>query len=132
MTRGGSTVPKQRRTFTHEFKRQMVQLYENGKSRVVIVYSTRIRILFLIKTEERLDGSGFSPFSILPPYYHISIRFLDRVYCKCPNRLDNKKPPPLSERQLVLLQPVLNPFHIPLFQTPRSLSIRDQLIDRFD
>jgi len=37
MTRSGSTFPRQRRTFTHEFKRQMVQLYENGKSREVIV-----------------------------------------------------------------------------------------------
>lgn len=31
-------MPKQqRRTFTAEFKRQMVQLYENGKSRTAIV-----------------------------------------------------------------------------------------------
>ncbi|ANS73216.1 transposase [Paenibacillus yonginensis] len=30
-------MPKQRRTFTAEFKRQMVQLYENGKSRAAIV-----------------------------------------------------------------------------------------------
>ncbi|GAC42539.1 transposase and inactivated derivative [Paenibacillus popilliae ATCC 14706] len=29
--------PKQRRTFTAEFKKQMVQLYENGKSRADIV-----------------------------------------------------------------------------------------------
>jgi len=28
---------KQRRTFTAEFKKQMVQLYENGKSRAAIV-----------------------------------------------------------------------------------------------
>jgi transposase len=33
-----STMPKQqRRTFTAEFKKQMVQLYENGKSRAAIV-----------------------------------------------------------------------------------------------
>jgi Transposase and inactivated derivatives len=30
-------MPKQRRTFTTEFKKQMVQLYENGKSRAAIV-----------------------------------------------------------------------------------------------
>jgi len=30
-------MPKQRRTFTTEFKKQMVQLYENGKSRVDLV-----------------------------------------------------------------------------------------------
>ncbi|KZE47092.1 transposase [Brevibacillus parabrevis] len=30
-------MPKQRRTFTAEFKKQMVGLYENGKSRPAIV-----------------------------------------------------------------------------------------------
>ena len=30
-------MPKQRRTFTADFKRQMVQLYENGKPRADIV-----------------------------------------------------------------------------------------------
>ncbi|WP_025685041.1 IS3 family transposase, partial [Paenibacillus maysiensis] len=30
-------MPKQRRTFTAEFKKQIVQLYENGKSRADIV-----------------------------------------------------------------------------------------------
>ncbi|MBE0335317.1 transposase [Paenibacillus sp. 23TSA30-6] len=30
-------MPKQRRTFTADFKRQMVRLYENGKSRADIV-----------------------------------------------------------------------------------------------
>ncbi|MFH5186334.1 transposase [Paenibacillus sp. TAB 01] len=30
-------MPKQRRTFTAEFKKQMVGLYENGKSRAAIV-----------------------------------------------------------------------------------------------
>lgn len=30
-------MPRQRRTFTDNFKRLMVQLYENGKSRVDIV-----------------------------------------------------------------------------------------------
>uniref|UniRef100_UPI000A70F1ED transposase n=1 Tax=Paenibacillus kribbensis TaxID=172713 RepID=UPI000A70F1ED len=30
-------MPKQRRTFTAEFKKQMIQLYENGKSRADIV-----------------------------------------------------------------------------------------------
>lgn len=30
-------MPTQRRTFTAEFKKQMVQLYENGKSRADIV-----------------------------------------------------------------------------------------------
>jgi len=29
-------MPKQRRTYTAEFKKQMVQLYENGKSRAAI------------------------------------------------------------------------------------------------
>jgi transposase-like protein len=47
-------MPKQqRRTFTSEFKKQMVQLYENGKSRAAIVdqsfqytsqvYNTRLK-----------------------------------------------------------------------------------------
>lgn len=35
--RSGSTMPKQRRTFTAEFKRQMVQLFESGKSRADLV-----------------------------------------------------------------------------------------------
>uniref|UniRef100_UPI0038B23FDF transposase n=1 Tax=Paenibacillus allorhizosphaerae TaxID=2849866 RepID=UPI0038B23FDF len=35
--RSGSTKPGQRRKFTTEFKKQMVQLYENGKSRASIV-----------------------------------------------------------------------------------------------
>lgn len=30
-------MPRERRTFTAEFKRQMVQLYENGKTRAAIV-----------------------------------------------------------------------------------------------
>jgi transposase len=30
-------MPRERRTFTAEFKRQMVQLYENGKSRAALV-----------------------------------------------------------------------------------------------
>lgn len=30
-------MPKQRRTFTAEFKKQLVQLYENGKTRADIV-----------------------------------------------------------------------------------------------
>lgn len=30
-------MPKQRRTFTAEFKRQMVQLFESGKSRADLV-----------------------------------------------------------------------------------------------
>ncbi|GAC43071.1 transposase and inactivated derivative, partial [Paenibacillus popilliae ATCC 14706] len=34
---GSSTMPKQRRTFTAEFKKQLVQLYENGKTRADIV-----------------------------------------------------------------------------------------------
>ncbi len=29
-------MARQRRSFTHEFKRQMVQLFENGKSRAAI------------------------------------------------------------------------------------------------
>ncbi|QCT01468.1 transposase [Paenibacillus algicola] len=29
-------MPRERRTFTAEFKRQMVQLYENGKTRAAI------------------------------------------------------------------------------------------------
>ena len=31
------SMPKERRTFTAEFKKQMVQLYEGGKSRASIV-----------------------------------------------------------------------------------------------
>lgn len=30
-------MPKQRRTFTADFKRQMIQLYENGKPKATIV-----------------------------------------------------------------------------------------------
>ncbi|MGW8958666.1 transposase [Paenibacillus sp. NPDC055715] len=30
-------MPSQRRTFTTEFKKQMVQLYENGKTRAALV-----------------------------------------------------------------------------------------------
>jgi len=30
-------MPKERRTFTSEFKKQMVDLYENGKSRIAIL-----------------------------------------------------------------------------------------------
>lgn len=30
-------MPRERRTFTKEFKKQMVELYENGKSRGAIV-----------------------------------------------------------------------------------------------
>jgi transposase len=30
-------MPQQRRTFTAEFKKQMVQLYESGKSRAIII-----------------------------------------------------------------------------------------------
>lgn len=30
-------MPRERRTFTAKFKRQMVQLYENGKTRAAIV-----------------------------------------------------------------------------------------------
>ncbi|TYP77507.1 transposase [Paenibacillus methanolicus] len=33
-------MSQQRRTFTADFKKQMVQLYENGKSRASIVKST--------------------------------------------------------------------------------------------
>lgn len=35
---------KQRRTFTSEFKKQMVQLYENGKTRAAIVEIKGIQI----------------------------------------------------------------------------------------
>ncbi|MDT2306837.1 transposase [Paenibacillus larvae] len=35
-------MPRQRRTFTDDFKRQMVQLHENGKSRAAIINSTEL------------------------------------------------------------------------------------------
>lgn len=37
MTRSGSTMPRERRTFTHELKKQMVQLFVNGKPKAAIV-----------------------------------------------------------------------------------------------
>jgi transposase len=62
-------MPKQqRRTFTSEFKKQMVQLYENGKSRSAIVEeydltaSALDRWIKQAKTTGLLQGEGQSLF----------------------------------------------------------------------
>ncbi|AZH29567.1 transposase [Paenibacillus sp. M-152] len=51
---------QQRRTFTSEFKKQMVQLYENGKPRAAIVeeydlkYSCELRIFIKVSRGDKL------------------------------------------------------------------------------
>lgn len=51
-------MPRQRRSFTHEFKRQMVQLYENGKSRTAIVDEYELSASALDRWIKQYQQSG--------------------------------------------------------------------------
>lgn len=50
---------KQRRTFTDDFKRQMVQLYENGKSRADIVAEYELSPSALDRWVKQAQTTGF-------------------------------------------------------------------------
>ena len=50
-------MPRQRRTFTPEFKLQMVKLYENGKSRADIAYEYDLTPSFTTK-DNRTDAEN--------------------------------------------------------------------------
>lgn len=51
-------MPRKRRTFTDEFKRQMVQLYENGKSIADIVNEYELTASELDRWIKQAEGSG--------------------------------------------------------------------------
>lgn len=51
-------MSKQRRTFTMEFRKQMVQLYENGKSRANIVREYDLTASALDRWIEQSNKSG--------------------------------------------------------------------------
>ncbi|WP_019420002.1 transposase [Paenibacillus sp. OSY-SE] len=51
-------MPKKRRTFTDDFKRQMVQLYENGKSRAAIVHEYELSASALDRWSKQAQQSG--------------------------------------------------------------------------
>lgn len=51
-------MPKQRRTFTAEFKRQMVQLYENGKPRATIAREYELSPSALDRWVKQTQTSG--------------------------------------------------------------------------
>ncbi|MCM3342069.1 IS3 family transposase [Paenibacillus sp. MER TA 81-3] len=51
-------MPRKRRTFTDEFKRQMVQLYENGKSRADIVNEYELTVSALDRWIKQAEQSG--------------------------------------------------------------------------
>ncbi len=51
-------MPGKRRTFTDEFKRQMVQLYENGKSRADIVEEYELSASALDRWIKQAQTSG--------------------------------------------------------------------------
>ncbi|KKO55131.1 IS3 family transposase, partial [Paenibacillus sp. DMB20] len=51
-------MPRERRTFTAEFKRQMVQLYENGKSRAAIVKEYELSPSALDRWIKQANTSG--------------------------------------------------------------------------
>lgn len=51
-------MPRQRRTFTSDFKRQMVQLYENGKSRADIVEEYELSASALDRWIKQVQISG--------------------------------------------------------------------------
>ncbi len=42
-------MTRQRRTFTPEFKLQLVKLYENGKYRQMLVCVTRLRLIYVTR-----------------------------------------------------------------------------------
>ena len=49
---------QQRRTFTSEFKKQMIQLYENGKSRTALVEEYDLTASALDRWIKQLQSSG--------------------------------------------------------------------------
>lgn len=51
-------MPRERRSFTHEFKRKMVQLYENGKSRTAIVDEYELSASALDRWIKQYQQSG--------------------------------------------------------------------------
>ncbi|WP_028595394.1 IS3 family transposase, partial [Paenibacillus assamensis] len=51
-------MPRQRRTFTAEFKRQMVQLYENGKARAAIADEYELSASVLDRWIKQYQQSG--------------------------------------------------------------------------
>lgn len=51
-------MPRERRTFTAEFKRQMVQLYENGKSRAAIAKEYELSPSVLDRWIKQANTSG--------------------------------------------------------------------------
>ena len=51
-------MPRQRRTFTAEFKRQMVQLFENGKPRAAIVEEYELSASALDRWIKQYQQSG--------------------------------------------------------------------------
>lgn len=52
-------MPKQRRTFTAEFKQQMVQLYTNGKTRASIVREYELSTTALDRWILQSQNSGY-------------------------------------------------------------------------
>ena len=51
-------MPKERRTFTPEFKQQMVDLYENGKSRIAIIEEYELTASALDRWIKQAQTSG--------------------------------------------------------------------------
>ncbi|AJK27698.1 transposase [Paenibacillus larvae subsp. larvae] len=51
-------MPRQRRTFTDDFKRQMVQLHENGKSRAAIINEYELSASALDRWIKQANQSG--------------------------------------------------------------------------
>lgn len=51
-------MPRQRRTFTDDFKRQMVQLFENGKPRAAIVEEYELSASALDRWIKQYQQSG--------------------------------------------------------------------------
>jgi transposase len=51
-------MPKERRTFTPEFKQQMVDLYENGKSRLAIIEEYELTASALDRWIKQAQTSG--------------------------------------------------------------------------
>ncbi|MEV2931608.1 transposase, partial [Paenibacillus larvae] len=51
-------MPRQRRTFTDDFKRQMVQLHENGKSRAAIINEYELSASALNRWIKQANQSG--------------------------------------------------------------------------
>lgn len=51
-------MPRTRRTFTEEFKRQLVQLYENGKPRKEIIHEYEINPSLFDKWVKAIRNTG--------------------------------------------------------------------------